>query len=100
MLPSAANGGTYEVHCPGLIARSLKPIQHRANAEGRGKQVLLAIRRAWHRLSHDPLNFGEAIYRLPALRMQIRQGAIRPLFVDFGVCEDRPLVFIRGVKLL
>ncbi len=26
--------------------------------------------------------------------------AMRPLAVDFGVCEDRPLVFIKSVKLL
>ena len=49
---------------------------------------------------NDPYDFGEPLYRLPALRMQIRHGAILPLFIDYGVCEDRPLVFIRGVTLL
>jgi hypothetical protein len=32
--------------------------------------------------------------------MQVRTVIIRPVVVDFGVCEDRPLVFIKGVKLL
>src|SRR5438093_8054764 len=100
VLPSADSGGTYQVHCSGVIGKALKQIQQRANAEGRGKQVLLAIRRVWQRLLRDPVSFGEPLYRLPALRMQIRQGAVRPLLVNFAVCEDRPLVFIRGVKML
>jgi hypothetical protein len=32
--------------------------------------------------------------------MQVRTIVIRPLVVDFAVCEDHPLVFIKGVKLL
>jgi hypothetical protein len=32
--------------------------------------------------------------------MQVGTAVIRPLVVDFAVCEDRPLVFIKGVTLL
>jgi hypothetical protein len=32
--------------------------------------------------------------------MQVRHGVIRPLFVDFAVCEDKPFVFIKGITLL
>jgi hypothetical protein len=37
---------------------------------------------------------------LPALRLLVCQAIVRPLIVDFAVHEDRPLVFIRGFKLL
>jgi hypothetical protein len=96
----AENGGQFEVHCSGAIARSLKDLQKQATLEGRGEQVLKAIQQIWHRLVHEPFEFGEPLYRLPAMRMQVRHGAVLPLFVDFAVCEDRPLVFIKGVKLL
>jgi hypothetical protein len=97
---SAENGGRYEVHCSGLIAKRLKEIQKHAKEEGRGEHVLSAIRNIWHRLSDNPIEFGEPLYRLPALRMQVRHGIIRPLFVEFAVCEDEPLVFIKGITLL
>jgi hypothetical protein len=32
--------------------------------------------------------------------MEIRTVILGPLVVDFGVCKDRPLVFIKGVTLL
>jgi len=48
----------------------------------------------------NPGNLGEAIYRLAALRLQVRTVVIGPLVVNFGVHEVRPLVFIKGVRLL
>jgi hypothetical protein len=93
-------GQPYEVHGSGAIAVLLRRIQRQATREGRGGQVLAAIRQIYQRLHTDPMNFGEPAYRLPGLRMQVRTAAVRPLIVDFGVCEDRPMVFIKGIKLL
>src|SRR5208283_193021 len=42
-----------------------------------------------------PLTFGEPHYRLPALKLLVRQAVVSPLVVDFAVHEDRLLVFIR-----
>jgi hypothetical protein len=61
---------------------------------------LSAFRQIVDELVHNPSRFGEALYRLPAMRMQVRCGVIRPLVVDFAVCEDRPVVFIKGGTLL
>ncbi len=61
---------------------------------------MLALRTVVERLQTDPKEFGEPLYRLSALRMQVRCAVIRPLGVDFAVCEDWPLVFIKLVKLL
>jgi hypothetical protein len=96
----ASNGGRYQVHCSPVIARKLKEIQKQATEEGRGQQVLAAIRRVWHRLSEDPTEFGEALYRLPALRLRVRHGASGPLLLYFGIHETKPLVFIKSVVLL
>jgi hypothetical protein len=95
-----ANGGTYQVHCSGAIANHLKQVQRRAKIEGRGPEVLSAIRRIWHSLSYDPLELGEPMYRLPGMHLEVRQVALGPLLIYFAVHDQRPLVFIKGAALL
>jgi hypothetical protein len=94
------SGELYEVHCSGVIALALKDAQRRATLEGRGPQALSAIRTIRRYLATDPVRFGERLYHLPALRMQVRCAIVLPLAVHFAVCDDRPLVFINGIKLL
>ncbi len=94
------NGGRFDVLCTAAIAHKIKDLQEQAGAEGRGKQFLEALRDIARRLIYDPHDFGEPLYRLPALRMQICHAVLPPLIVYFGVCEDRPVVFLRGVELL
>jgi hypothetical protein len=62
--------------------------------------VTRAFRRIVGRLELDPHSVGEPAYRLPGLRLQVRTTVVPPLVVDFAICEDRPIVFIKGVKLL
>lgn len=100
-MPSQESGEPrFQVHGSAVIAQSLVTIQRQAKREGRGEDVLAAFRHITERLQTDPLNCGEPLYRLPALRMLIRSVAVRPLVIDYGVCEDHPLVFLRAVKLL
>jgi hypothetical protein len=90
----------YVVHCSGAIAAAIRRVHRRASRQGRGTAVTRAFRRIIRRLERDPFHLGEEVYRLPSLRMQIRTAIVQPLVVDFAICEDRPLVFIKGVKLL
>ena len=100
MLPRENGGQRYQVHCSGAVAKTLRELQRQASRTGQGQAVAAAFREIVLRLTLDPGGFGEPLYRLPALRMEIRQGILRPLAVGFGVCEDRPLVFIKSVRLL
>ncbi|HWG47510.1 MAG TPA: hypothetical protein VN688_32405 [Gemmataceae bacterium] len=100
MSSSGAEGGAYEIHNSGVIVQAFLDLQRQATREGRGQELLLAARAVYEHLRNNPMEFGEPLYRLPALRMQVRCVAIRPLYVDFAVCEDHPLVFIKAVKLL
>ena len=59
-----------------------------------------AYRQIVEQLRTDPLTFGEPLYHLPVLKLQVRQAIILPLVVDFAVHEELPLVFIRGFKVL
>ncbi len=90
----------YTVHYSAVIVDALRRLQRRATREGRGEEFLAAVRYAIEQLCDRPNEFGEPLYRLPALRMQIRSAVVRPLALVFGVSQDQPLVFIKGVKLL
>lgn len=95
------NGGqVYQVHGSVLIRNALRRIQRRAARQGRGQDVLAALRLMAQRLREAPNAFGEPLYHLPALRMLVRSASIRPVVVHFGVCEDRALVILKGVYLL
>jgi hypothetical protein len=100
-MPDPTQGGQgYEVHGSQKIVEDFRRVQRQAAAEGRGEQALSAVKRIYRQLQQHPTDAGEPAYRLPGLRMQVRTIVIRPLVVDYAVCEDRPIVFIKGVKLL
>jgi hypothetical protein len=62
--------------------------------------MVAPLHHIYQRLQDDPNTLGEPVYRLPGLRMQVRTCIVPPLLVHFAVCEDQPLVFLKGVKLL
>jgi hypothetical protein len=100
-MASAGNGEPrFRVHFSGVTKENVHQIQLQAWQEGRGQAFVSAFRAIGLRLMSAPLDFGEPLYRLPALRMQIRHAVVGPLLVYFGVCEDRPLVFIKEITLL
>ena len=90
----------YEVHCSGAIAEALRALQRQSLGATRKRAIASAFRRIIARLQLNPVEFGEPAYRLPGLRLQIRTCVVGPLVVHFAVSEDRPLVFIKAVKLL
>jgi len=95
------NGASrFQVHCSGAILDVITSVHRVASRRGIGNAVTRAFRQIIRRLEADPFQVGEPEYRLPGLRMQIRRTILSPLVVEFGVCEDRLLVFIKGVKLL
>jgi hypothetical protein len=59
-----------------------------------------ALAQAIAKLRDNPEQLGEPLYRLPALRMQVFTAVIRPIAIELAVCTDRPLVFIKAVRLL
>jgi hypothetical protein len=78
----------------------LKDLHEQAIQAGTGLQFFAAFRQIAERLHTDPFVFGEPQYRLPVLKLQVRQAIVAPLVVDYAVHEEQPLVFIRGFKVL
>ena len=52
------------------------------------------------RLTKDPRDFGEPLFRLKKLQMMVRCAAISPLHIEYGVHESEPVVVIRKVRWL
>ena len=90
----------YKVIPTGVASKLLKQRHLEAIQAGRGAPFLAAFRQIVERLRKDPLVFGEPLYRLKALQLEIRQGIVLPLVVDYAVDEQRRLVYIRGCKAL
>jgi len=95
-----ANGSPYRVLASPKVVDQFRRYYRTARKQGREDSFIEACRKISARLTRNPFDFGEPLYRLPALRMQIRHGVVDPLLIYFGVLEDRPLVFIKGVVLL
>ena len=92
--------GQFEVHISAHMFSRLRELQRRAALSGRGDEMVTAFLRALLRLKSDSWDFGEPSYRLPAMRLQIRCAVVPPLIVHFGVSEDRPIVYVKGVESL
>jgi hypothetical protein len=90
----------YEISMSRVAGAALKQLHRQAAQAGTGPRFVAAYREILERLHKDPLDFGEPQYCLPALRLLVCQEVVAKLVVDFAVHEDRPLVFIRGFKLL
>jgi hypothetical protein len=100
MVEQQGQGPRYKVHYSAAIVERLEQLQHRAARQGRGEQSLTAIKHIVRQLEEDPTEFGEPLYRLTSLKLQIRTCSVRPLVVDFAVHQELPLVFLKGIWLL
>ncbi len=94
------NGPTFAVHMATQTKLHLKHLHIEADHAGRGAEFVAAFRHIVRQLQQDPWTFGEPTFRLPALKLQVRTAANAMLVVDYGVHEEKSLVFIRGFKML
>jgi hypothetical protein len=92
--------GRYDVRLSEHQKSIVRQLHRDAVLAGNGKQFLISLRQILERLRKDSLVFGDPVYRLPALKLLICHAVILPVFVAYGVHEERPLVFIRDFKLL
>ncbi len=94
------NGLLYEVKLSQKLKQAIKDLHRQSIHKGKGQQFLDSLRHIHNRLRQDPGNFGEPIYRLPALRLLVYQVVVSGIVVHYGVHEEKPLVFLKGMQLL
>jgi hypothetical protein len=68
--------------------------------QGKREFFLTVLRQLYDRLRREPMVFGEPLFRLQAPELLVRQGAIAPLVVIYGVHEEQSAVIVREVNLL
>ena len=90
----------FSVHMAQAIRAQVVELHARALSAGAGQRFVAAFKTVVERLRSDPLVFGEELYYLPALKLHIRQAVVTPVVVDYAVHSEKPLVFIRGIKVL
>jgi hypothetical protein len=79
------------------VSLQLRVLHDQAKAQGTDfffRQSLVEIHR---RLATDPLEFGEPLYNLQELNLQVRIGLHPPLSVRFAVDKERKLVYLFSV---
>lgn len=100
MAEGNGKGPPYKIIISQQLSGIVKNLHAEALAVGRGKEFLKALRQIIDELRMRASEFGEELYRLPSLRLLVRQGMIAPLVVDFAVHDEKPLVFVSGFKVL
>jgi len=80
----------------GQVRDQLKDLHRRAQDKGQGKRVVSAVKRILDHLRSEPLRFGEPRYTLHHLNVEMRHGAVEPVWVQYAVHKQRRIVFIRN----
>jgi hypothetical protein len=98
--------GASESHRPaiveltGLARAQLRAVSRYATYAVAGEAVAEAARELFARLRSDPREFGAVMYRVRKLRMEVRHAVVPPLYVEYGIRDQRPHVIIRHVARL
>jgi hypothetical protein len=92
--------GPYQVKASAQIAQTFKDLHQAAPTAEAAAALVAALKTIHERLRNDPGGFGEPLYRLSKMKLRVRVGIVKPLVVEYGVYEERPLVFIKKITLL
>lgn len=90
----------YSLGAIGAAQIQLTAILEKAAADGTQIAATKALDVIEARLRTDPTTFGEPLYHLRKAKMIIRCVAVIPLYVEYGVHDEQPVVVIRRVVSL
>jgi hypothetical protein len=99
-MTSEGNGLVFEVKLSQKIKKRAKELYQETLLRGEGPRFLKALRVINDRLRRDPIHFGEPLYHLRALKLVMYQVVVSPIVVVYVIHEEKPLVFLKDVKLL
>jgi len=76
----------------------LRALGERAAERGVFDAYAVAVKSIQHRLTTDPLVWGDPQNHLPHLQLLLCHGTRVPLHVYFAVDEQRRIVYVRDIK--
>jgi hypothetical protein len=100
MTPHGGNGKLFQLVTCGSVRQALKELLVRAADLGLDEVVIQAVKQIQRQLTQDPFGFGEPLYRLPNLKMEVRLAIVPPLAVQYAVHQEKPLVYLKTVAPL
>ncbi len=101
MIDSNGSGPTrYRVVLIGRAKEEFLALVRRAKPTGESHLIVEALRAAEKVLESKPLEGGEPLYRLQKMKMLICRIVSSPLYIEYGVHADRPVVIIRRITTL
>lgn len=100
MSQAGSGGFPYQVEISDAVADALRQLFLRAVLAGQGPAAASAFWEIVEALHRQPNEFGEPLYPLIHLHLQMRRAAIRPLVVTYGVHEQLRIVFVQSFHLL
>ena len=92
------NSEKWSLSLTGIADGQLSAILTRALAWGQQELIRTAAYAIYGILLTSPREWGEPLRHLRAMRMTVRNAAILPLYVEFGVHDEQPLVAIRRFR--
>jgi hypothetical protein len=72
------NGQSFSVDMSQQTKAHLKELHQKALQSGTGAHFLAAFRQILDHLRQNPCEFGEPLYSLAALKLQVRKGVVAP----------------------
>ena len=65
-----------------------------------GAALAATIRQIHERLQRTPREFGDPLYRLRNKKMMVYRAVHPPLYLEYGIHDDRPISIVRHVAEL
>jgi hypothetical protein len=97
---TSSNGSpSYDVIFSDLQLQTIEKLHEQAFEKGLGDAFLDALRFIEKNLRNDPIHFGDPLYTLPAAKLIVYLRAVYPVAVDYGVHQEKAIVFIRSIRL-
>ncbi len=98
---SEANGHpAFVVDVTGVARSQLRAILRHARYGARRTEVTRAFERVVAKLKEAPRASGDPLYHMRKMKMLIHHLVDRPLYFEYGVHDEQPVVVIRWVALL
>jgi hypothetical protein len=100
-MAASENGSrSFAIHLSAAVSESTRVLLRHAIHAGNGKAVLTAYRKIVEGLTRKAASFGEPLYHLPSLELEVRHAVVGPLAVDYAVSLASHRVYIKGFRLL
>jgi len=98
MKPGSNGHGSFRVSISTVIISRIKQVLRTAGKMGDKSRFLQALKQINERLENDPGSFGEPLFFLKGLGLEMRLAAVPPLAVTFGVNYAARTVFVSKIK--